>query len=107
MDQRSAGLQAHGDSTGSISVPLGTAKARPIGNAVAARFATREPSRAKPLWRGLLHLMWFELSLVGSAYVGLGCFGAVALPAIWSRVGVGACVLFAVGGACYIAGAGM
>ncbi|HEU5268789.1 MAG TPA: hemolysin III family protein, partial [Jatrophihabitans sp.] len=28
-----------------------------------------------------------------------------ALPAVCSRIGVGACVLFAVGGACYIAGA--
>jgi hemolysin III len=53
------------------------------------------------------HMIWMHAPelVVGSTYVGLGCFGTVALPAVWHRAGVGACVLFAAGGACYIAGA--
>ncbi len=55
------------------------------------------------------HMIWMHAPelLVGCTYIGLGCFGTVALPAIWDRAGVGACVLFVVGGACYIAGAVM
>ena len=55
------------------------------------------------------HMVWMNAPelVVGSTYVGLGCFGTVALPAVWHRAGVSACVLFAVGGACYIAGAVM
>jgi hemolysin III len=55
----------------------------------------------------ILHLIWMQAPevLVGSTYVGLGCLGAAALPAVWEHAGVAACLLIALGGILYIAGA--
>jgi hypothetical protein len=39
-------------------------RAKQAGQRQRGRAAGREPSPAKPLWRGWLHLVWFELSLV-------------------------------------------
>ncbi len=53
------------------------------------------------------HMVWMHAPerLVGSAYIGLGLVGVAALPAVWTSVGVAACLLIAIGGVLYIVGA--
>jgi hemolysin III len=57
----------------------------------------------------VIHLVWVQAPerLVGATYVGLGCLGIAALPAVWTNAGPTACLLIAFGGALYIAGAVM
>jgi hemolysin III len=43
--------------------------------------------------------------LVGGAFIGLGTVNALALPAVWTNVGVAAAILVIAGGLLYIAGA--
>lgn len=43
--------------------------------------------------------------LVGGAFIGLGVLNALAVPALWTNVGVAAAILVVVGGLLYITGA--
>ena len=43
--------------------------------------------------------------LLGGTFIGLGCFAAIALPAVWINAGSAAGVLILVGGVLYILGA--
>jgi hemolysin III len=43
--------------------------------------------------------------LVGGTFIGLGVLAGLALPPIWTRIGVVAAMLVLVGGATYIGGA--
>jgi hemolysin III len=53
------------------------------------------------------HLAWMRApeALVGSAYIGLGCLGATALPGVWSHAGICPFMLILGGGILYITGA--
>jgi hemolysin III len=55
----------------------------------------------------VLHLIWMTAPdwLVGGTYIALGAVAALALPQIWTNVGVAAGVLIVAGGVFYIAGA--
>lgn len=55
----------------------------------------------------VFHLIWMAAPdwLVGGAYIGLGGIAGLALPQIWTHVGVGPALLVLIGGALYIAGA--
>jgi hemolysin III len=55
----------------------------------------------------VLHLIWMNAPdvLIGGTYIGLGAVAALALPQVWTNVGVGAGILIIVGGLFYIAGA--
>lgn len=55
----------------------------------------------------VVHMVWMHAPelVVGSTYVALGCAGTASLPAVWTSAGVAACMLIALGGAFYIAGA--
>ncbi len=54
-----------------------------------------------------IHLVWMHAPevLVGATFIGLGSVAALALPAVWTHVGVAAAVLLLAGGLLYIAGA--
>jgi hemolysin III len=53
------------------------------------------------------HLFWMAAPdwLVGSTYIGLGAVAGLALPQIWTHLGIAAALLVMVGGGIYIAGA--
>jgi hemolysin III len=53
------------------------------------------------------HLAWMRAPepLVGSAYIGLGCLGATALPGVWVHAGICPFILILGGGVLYITGA--
>lgn len=55
----------------------------------------------------VIHLIWMNAPdvLVGGAYIGLGVIAALALPQVWTTVGVGAGLLIILGGGFYICGA--
>src|SRR5664279_95202 len=55
----------------------------------------------------VLHLIWMSAPdwMVGGTYIALGAAAALALPLIWTNVGVAAAVLIVIGGIFYIAGA--
>jgi len=53
------------------------------------------------------HLVWMAAPdwLVGGTYIGLGAIAGLALPQIWTHLGIAAALLVLVGGAIYLAGA--
>jgi hemolysin III len=53
-----------------------------------------------------LHLVWMSAPewLVGGTFIGLGVVAGLALPQIWTHVGVAAALLVVLGGALYIVG---
>lgn len=55
----------------------------------------------------VLHLIWMNAPdwLIGGTYIGLGGVAALALPQVWTNVGVAAGTLIIVGGVFYIGGA--
>ena len=55
----------------------------------------------------VFHLVWMSAPdwLVGGTFIGLGAIAALALPQIWTHVGVAAALLVLAGGAIYILGA--
>ena len=55
----------------------------------------------------VLHLVWMDAPdrLVGGTYIGLGAIAGLALPQVWTHIGVAAAVLMLGGGLIYIAGA--
>jgi hemolysin III len=55
----------------------------------------------------VIHLVWIDAPdrVVALSFTGLGIVGALALPAVWTEVGVAAGVLVVVGGLLYVLGA--
>lgn len=55
----------------------------------------------------VLHLVWMSAPdwLVGGTFIGLGGIAGLALPQIWTHVGVAAALLVVIGGLIYVAGA--
>jgi hemolysin III len=53
------------------------------------------------------HLVWMTAPdwLVGGTFIGLGVIAGLALPPIWTRIGIAAAMLVLLGGAIYIGGA--
>lgn len=55
----------------------------------------------------VFHLVWMTAPdwLVGGTFIGLGAIAGLALPEVWTRLGVAAALLVVLGGAIYIVGA--